>query len=239
MDRHTNKTTPKVETFSEPGSQNPRSPQLNEKDFDQLHHKYRDRLVSSVKRIVGDKDKAEDVVSKAFQVAWEKRDTFRAQSSPYTWLTAIARNQALDLVRQPQNNRLEPMDDKLADQQLASPGQVGESHEPRADHIHLRRVMDRLPERHRRVLEGHYFEGRSMKDLALRESIPVGTVLSRLDTARELVRRLWNTIDTKQKYGRQDDRSQKEGEMPRNQKSKESKQEQGESKSPDADTWDR
>jgi RNA polymerase sigma-70 factor (ECF subfamily) len=56
---------------------------------------------------VGNRQLAEDLVQDTFITAVEKSDSFRGDSSPGTWLSAILRNKIIDRVRKP--NREQPL----------------------------------------------------------------------------------------------------------------------------------
>jgi DNA-directed RNA polymerase specialized sigma24 family protein len=49
-----------------------------------------------------------------------------------------------------------------------------------------------LPEKYRDVQEAHFIRGRRVKEIAGRRGIPLGTVLSRIHTAKSLLRQAWH-----------------------------------------------
>ena len=66
-----------------------------------------------------------------------------------------------------------------------------ETLEKSQDGLRIRQALGRLPATHRRVLMDHFIQGRSVRHIAQREGIPVGTVLSRIFTAKRLLREAW------------------------------------------------
>ena len=63
--------------------------------FGDLHDQYRNRLLNSMTGIVKDREAAEEITAVAFAKAFEKRNSFRGESSLYTWVHAIALNEAV------------------------------------------------------------------------------------------------------------------------------------------------
>jgi RNA polymerase sigma-70 factor (ECF subfamily) len=156
---------------------------LDAQSFGALHQTYHDRLLSSVTGMVRDRNKAEDITAKAFQIGWKKRDQFRGESSPYTWLHAIARSQVWQAY--PRRESL-PLDARA--DEIAAPGDLLENLE-RQDAIHrLRRALAQIPAVYRRVLVACFLNGESTRCVAEREGVPQGTVLSRVFTGKRLLR---------------------------------------------------
>ena len=67
--------------------------------FDDLVKRYGRRLLTVAMRITKNREDAEDVVQESFLKVFKKIDSFRACSKFATWLTQIAMNQALMLIR--------------------------------------------------------------------------------------------------------------------------------------------
>jgi hypothetical protein len=108
-----NELVPEQQSPSEPvttTSAPQRAYQLDAERFGQIHSAYRDRLIQSMTGFVRDRGKAEDIAARAFERAWQKRENFRGDASPYTYVQAIARNQALKSIQRDQRVRFEPID---------------------------------------------------------------------------------------------------------------------------------
>jgi RNA polymerase sigma-70 factor (ECF subfamily) len=67
--------------------------------FDDLVKRHGRRLLTVVMRITKNREDAEDIVQESFLKVFKKIDRFRADSKFATWLTRIAINQALMLIR--------------------------------------------------------------------------------------------------------------------------------------------
>ena len=80
--------------------------------FEALVSKYERPMYTLVRRIVGNVEDAEDVVQESFASAIEHLRDFREESSFYTWLSRIASNHALKLIRKRRGLRTVPLDEK-------------------------------------------------------------------------------------------------------------------------------
>ena len=158
--------------------------------FDRIQREYKDRLVDSLAGFVKDRDKAEDLAAKAFQSAWENREKFRGESLPSTWIQAIARNQARQSLSRDRSAQFDSID-RVEARELAAPELVTDELERQDDRLRLQNALARLPDEHRRALTAHFVEGLSTREIARREGVPQGTVLSRIFTAKQLLRRAW------------------------------------------------
>ena len=58
--------------------------------------------------------------------------------------------------------------------------------------LKMRKALREIPAVYRRVLTDHFIRGRSVKQIARRDRIPVGTVLSRIFTAKRILRQAWD-----------------------------------------------
>jgi RNA polymerase sigma-70 factor (ECF subfamily) len=82
--------------------------------FEALIAKVERPIYSLVRRIVGNVEDAEDVVQESFASAVEHLADFREESSFYTWISRIASNHALKLIRKRRGLRTVPLDEKTA-----------------------------------------------------------------------------------------------------------------------------
>jgi RNA polymerase sigma-70 factor, ECF subfamily len=163
---------------------------MNRKAFAEQYEKHKHRLVCGLIGMTRNREMAEDIASAAFASAFEKLDSFRGEASFYTWLYCIAVH---ELVTYHRRNRIaeyasidHPDAAELADPDLLS--QVLDRAECCA---RLRRILRRIPTIYRQVLVDHFVRRRPTKLIAKRHRIPLGTVLSRIFTAKRLLRAAW------------------------------------------------
>ena len=70
------------------------------KALEHLYDRYSPILYTLIKKIVDDKEVAEEVLSDVFVIIWKKIDQFDFKTNNvYTWLITIARNKAIDTLK--------------------------------------------------------------------------------------------------------------------------------------------
>jgi RNA polymerase sigma-70 factor (ECF subfamily) len=156
--------------------------------FGQLVRQYQDRLFTSLVHYVGQREEAEDIAQDAFVQALLKLDSFRHQSTFYTWLYRIAFNVA--------NSRRRRYRPEISIQQAVNPGtDPPDPHDPPAEHLlrserveQIQLALNGLSEEFRSVLILREIDGFDYESIARVLDISVGTVRSRLHRARALLR---------------------------------------------------
>ncbi|HSV18836.1 MAG TPA: sigma-70 family RNA polymerase sigma factor [Casimicrobiaceae bacterium] len=131
-------------------------------------------------RIVNRRDRAEDVLQDAFVNVWHRAGTYSAAASqPMTWLTAIVRNRALDVLRADTLRVTESLNDE----------ETGETDEPSddrpdplglfeqaADALSIRDCLDQIRGPQRQCLALAYYHGLSHSEVAAQIASPIGSV---------------------------------------------------------------
>ncbi|WP_374336382.1 sigma-70 family RNA polymerase sigma factor [Methyloversatilis sp.] len=150
--------------------------------FRQLYDSCAPQLLGVALRLLRRRDLAEDVLQDAFASVWHRADSYRADASqPMTWLTAVVRNRALDVLRAESVRRTESLDDDdEVEQGVAAigderPGPLGLL-EQAADALHLRRCIDDIDGPQRQCLALAYYHGLSHSELAAHLGSPIGSV---------------------------------------------------------------
>lgn len=165
----------------------------NRAAFEVLIQKYKPRLIESMAQASRDKTEAEDVVSHAFLVAFERLSSFRGEASFYTWLYRIALRESLAR-RQKGNLSLEDLtrgDETALPAVLTERDPVHEELVDRDSAARVREVLGRVPVAYRRLLELFFLKDLSYEQIARRLEIPEGTVMSRLFRARRMLKEAW------------------------------------------------
>lgn len=152
--------------------------------FSQLVRTYRPQVVRTAYGIVGSVAEADDVAQEAFIKAWANLPDFRQQSGFSTWLYRITVNAAIDAVRRRRPEA--PLDDAVA--------MPGKREAP--EEVTLRRESQRavraaileLPPAARAALVLREFEQLTYREISAVLDIPIGTVMSRLNYARRVLR---------------------------------------------------
>jgi RNA polymerase sigma-70 factor (ECF subfamily) len=133
----------------------------------------------------GDIHFAEDMAQEAFLRAWQKLASYQPHAPFRNWVYRIATNAALDVLRKEKDFI------NIDDVQLAGPGAGPEAKLARdelGDRIKL--AILSLPPASRAVLILREYEALSYREIAETLDIPMGTVMSRLNFARNKLRQL-------------------------------------------------
>jgi len=137
--------------------------------------------------ILGDATGAEDVAQRAFERAWRHAANYDPRrGSPRTWLTTITRNLAIDAVRV---RRAVPVDPEQLDTVMISLVEGPEMRAVGSERAELlRRAILQLPAEQGRAVVMASLYGMTCSEVAERESIPVGTVKTRVHAAMRKLR---------------------------------------------------
>jgi RNA polymerase sigma factor (sigma-70 family) len=141
--------------------------------------RFQRRVFGLAVTIVADRGTAEDVAQEVFVRAWQRAATYDARRGRVlSWLLAIARNLAIDRVRQ---TRAEPFDPDVvaAKLQLAEIDETGGQAQI-AEREYLREALATLPEEQRRAVVLATFFGRTAKETGALEGVPLGTAKTRI-----------------------------------------------------------
>lgn len=155
--------------------------------FGELVCRYYPAVVQVVYRLCGDAFLAEDAAQEAFLRAWLHLPSYHPQSPLRHWLYRIAVNAALDILRKRSESRLEEEEWQIVGDLAASPEALAIANE---DASRVQRAIASLPEAARSVLVLREYGGLSYQEIALVLDIPLGTVMSRLNYARNRLREL-------------------------------------------------
>jgi RNA polymerase sigma-70 factor, ECF subfamily len=155
--------------------------------FGELASRYYPGVVRVVYRLCGDTGLAEDMAQEAFLRGWFNLSSFRPQSSLRNWLYRIAVNATLDVLRRKPEEALEDEAAQMIPDQEAGPEATLIEKERVAL---LQQAMHALPEAARSVLVLREYGGLSYQEIASVLDVPVGTVMSRLNYARNRLREL-------------------------------------------------
>ncbi len=159
---------------------------MNIHDFETLYHQYFNKIFRTAYLVTGDYQLAEDAAQEAFLKAYSKIESLRDMDKFGSWVSVIAANYSVDLLRK--NKRLvftEKTDLETDSSPESTPQDVWE----RKENLHeVRDAMQKLDPDDRKLLVLKYFNELSIKDIASMQSVSTGTIKSRLFRAREKLR---------------------------------------------------
>jgi RNA polymerase sigma-70 factor (ECF subfamily) len=144
-------------------------------------------------RLLGNHDDADDVAQETFVRAFRALDRYDEQYSFYTWLRTIATRVALNEIEKRKRRQtaggesFEAAAEVVAStspdpSDLVAGGQLASA---------IRTALQTLPEDFRAVLALRTYEQMSYEEIADVLGIPIGTVMSRLNRARRMMREAW------------------------------------------------
>ncbi len=148
--------------------------------------RYRERVVRLAAHVLHNSREAEDVAQEAFIKAFKQIGQFRGESGFYAWLYRIVVNICLDRMRRKSVTSELPFDETLPQTISVNP-----DIEKR---LAVQQVMNSLSVPMRAALTLREVEGLDYSEIAEVLNIPVGTVRSRLNSARDQFRKKWIAI---------------------------------------------
>ncbi len=170
--------------------------------FDAIVARYKGRIYGYLYRMTGSAEDAEDLTQEVFVRMYTSIGSFRAEASLSAWLFRIAGNLAVDAFRRAKNRRerVQSLDGEVAadagDENAFVTRDVPDwSREPmtllaRAESgAQIQAALEKLPSRLRSAVVLCDIEGLSYEDIAAVEQIPLGTVKSRIFSARAALRK--------------------------------------------------
>jgi RNA polymerase sigma-70 factor (ECF subfamily) len=168
----------------------------DERAFPELVRRYQGRVMNLVARVLNDRECADDLAQEVFIRVYVHRRNYRRGSKFSTWLFTIAVNLAKNEIRRRVRRRnwfsLDALQDVLKDSapQLAD---RTESRESTLEREQLQEALARsiatVPEKYRLALVLRDIEGLPYEEIADVLGIPGGTVRSRINRARGMLKR--------------------------------------------------
>ncbi len=154
-----------------------------------LYDRYGGLVFTVALRVLGDRQRAEDVTQHTFLQAWRNAESFEPGRDFAPWLATIARRAAIDVLRAERRRPATPLDSADAGDSslVALP--------PSAEQIEtvwsVRAAIESLDPDERDVVRLQHLEGCTHAQIAERLGVAVGTVKSRSHRAhRRLANRL-------------------------------------------------
>ncbi|HEY6780210.1 MAG TPA: sigma-70 family RNA polymerase sigma factor [Thermoleophilaceae bacterium] len=153
-------------------------------DLRELYRRYAGELFGFACRALGDRELAEEVVQDVFARAWSRAGDYDAgRASVRTWLYAITRNRIVDVRRRAAARpALAERDAPVADEQPTEPL------EQAVLRWQLTAALTHLTPEHREVIRLAHWGGLTLREIAERKGIPLGTVKSRTSYALRSLR---------------------------------------------------
>ncbi len=167
--------------------------------FTELMGRHRGPIVNFLNRLIGDRDRAEDLAQEVFLRVYRHAGTYRVTARFTTWLYTIASNLGKNELRNRARRKNVSMEDAPRElsqedyhhgtrEDFLTPDRVTDLKDRKAK---VRSAIDSLPEHFRLMLVMRDMEGFSYEEIASMQGLPLGTVKSRINRARlEFKRRI-------------------------------------------------
>ncbi|MEZ5650147.1 MAG: sigma-70 family RNA polymerase sigma factor [Burkholderiaceae bacterium] len=149
----------------------------------ELHDRLARRIFLFAMARLRNEEAAETVMSDTLFEIWKHPDRFRGESRFSTWVLGIAKYKVLSTLRAADDIH-EDVDDyaeTLADPDADVAGEI----EAQQESIVLRECIEKLNDAQREAIQLVFFEGMALGEIATIQSVPEGTVKTRLFHARK------------------------------------------------------
>jgi RNA polymerase sigma-70 factor, ECF subfamily len=157
--------------------------------FETLYMRHRSHVCRFLIRFIGNESVAEEMVNEVFLEVWRHAHRFEAKSRVTTWLRAIARYQALSVLRRRSGAEI----DEDAAAAVADPADDPETTlDWRSRSAILKKCLTQLPAAQREVIDLFYYHDKSVEEVAGFVGVAASTVKTRMFYARNRMAYLLN-----------------------------------------------
>ena len=158
------------------------------KALEQLYDRYAPLLYTLIRKIVSDKEPAEEILSDVFVIIWRQIDHFDFKTNNvYTWLVTLARNKAIDVLNRRSGKSLPEYTDDYEREyiipNLSPEIQPMELADVMNNKAKMEKALGSLTDAQNYVLELSYYGGMDQQEIANKLKIPTVTVKSKLQVA--------------------------------------------------------
>lgn len=152
--------------------------------FNSMVNNYKDRLMNVIGRMLSSQEEAEDVVQEAFIRVYQHRNSFDFKHCFSTWIYTIALNLARNELRRRKRVKFVDIFDMQGHEteisvEMKLPSTIGPT---------LDREIKALPEKYKTAFMLRDIQEMSYEEVAQVMSVPLGTVKSRVNRARTILR---------------------------------------------------
>lgn len=146
-----------------------------------IFNAFRDKIYGHLVKRARDIEIADELLSKVFMEIFDSVHQLREPAAFVAWTNRIVENQVAEYFRD-YRREIELEEKLIEEQRLAAT--------LKAEEIIVSQYLQKLPPKQARVLRLHLVDQYLIKDIAVMEGIPVGTVKSRLYYGRKALKEL-------------------------------------------------
>ncbi|MDK8193031.1 sigma-70 family RNA polymerase sigma factor [Paenibacillus sp. UMB7766-LJ446] len=182
--------------------------QIAERDasaLELLYVRYERAVYSFAYRIVGDPMTAEETVQELFLRVWNNAERYEAsQGKLTTWMFAITRNIAVDMLRRKSKSAATSSVENetlaaFADEHTNTEEEI----ERKWEGVRIKEALSQLNGDQQQVIESIYYAGLTQQEVSSRFGIPLGTVKSRVRLAMRQLQKLLADAEMHSDAGRE------------------------------------
>ncbi|HED08714.1 MAG TPA: sigma-70 family RNA polymerase sigma factor [Ignavibacteria bacterium] len=160
-----------------------------------LYDRYSPLLYTIIKKIVSDKDLAEEVLVEVFAIVWRKIELYDSEKdNTYSWLVGLTRNKAVDVVRRNNNDQVKSIhysdeyENRFIIPKLSKEIDPLDLKTAFSISGNVENALNNLTDAQQYVLYLAYYEGLTQQQIAEKLNIPLQTVVSKIKIASNNLR---------------------------------------------------
>ena len=168
-----------------------KNPDTQNQAFTLLLERFSERIYWMARRMVIDHDDANDVTQNTFIKVWQNIQSYRGESSLYTWIYRIAVNESLSLLKKKRSLFFIPfydIENKLSQGLGETDAFDGDESE-----LRLQKAILKLPDKQRMVFNMKYFEKMTYEEMSAILKTSVGALKASFHLA---VKKIENDISS-------------------------------------------
>lgn len=166
-----------------------------------LVQRYQEPLIRFLRGILGAEDEVFDCAQEAFLAAYRNLWRYSPAHTFRSWIYAIARNKAIDLMRKRKREVPLTIDEGIVDHQ---PGPE-EAWLAKEQQINVREILEELPEHYKQALYLRYQQELSYDEISTVLNIPVSSVKTHLHRGKEKLRQIMERRGIHERDGQYDE----------------------------------
>jgi len=154
-----------------------------DRDFNEIYREYRDMVYNYMYWKTGSSEEALDLTQEVFLKIYKNLRKFRGESSLKTWIMKIATNHANSFFSRNKFRKLLSFNkstEYIEDIKNKNNGLK----------LEVENALLKLRKKEREIIVLYYMEGFSYKEISIILGIPIGTVKSRLNRAKENLKKI-------------------------------------------------
>ena len=167
--------------------------QQHDSALGELYDRYSRLLFSVAYRVVGDQGTAEEITLDVFTRVWTNAHTYQVDKAKVsTWITRMARNRAIDMLRQEEVRPLKHSVSwaEASPEPKSSGGGPEDAAQLSLQQQRVRSAVGSLSDQQQEVLALAYFKGYTHQEISRHLDLPLGTVKGRIRAGMKKLRLL-------------------------------------------------